>query len=122
MIFGVAMSLMLSISMSSGINRVKNALQKMAKGDITERVNINTRDEVGAMALAYNQSQTNLNELISQLKTNAVQVSRASEQMAIAAKQSNEATNQVATSSQQMAKAPRNNQPTPRTRPNRLKN
>jgi methyl-accepting chemotaxis protein len=104
LIFGVAMSLMLSISISSGINRVKNALQKMAKGDITDTVKVTTRDEVGAMAQAYNETQSNLNELISQLKTNAVQVSHASDQMATAAKQSNDATTQVATSSQQMAK------------------
>ena len=104
LIFALVMAFLLSFGISSGINRVKNALQKMAKGDITETVTVRSKDEVGAMAQAYNQTQTNLNELITQLKTNAVQLSQASEQMATAAKQSNDATSQVATSSQQMAK------------------
>jgi methyl-accepting chemotaxis protein len=85
------------------INKVRKALQKMAAGDLTEKVDIKSSDEVGAMAKAYNETQNNLEKLIAQLKSNAIQLSAASDQLALASKQSSESTQQVATSSQQMA-------------------
>ncbi len=86
------------------IIKVKTGLVKMAQGDLTEKVNISSRDEVGAMAHAYDQTQDRLNKLIAQLKENATQLASASDQLAFAAKQSSESTQQVATSAQQMAK------------------
>jgi methyl-accepting chemotaxis protein len=86
------------------INKVKNALQKMALSDLTMRVDIKSQDEVGVMARAYNETQTYLNTLVGQLKESAAQLSSASDQLAVAAKQSSDSTQQVATSSQQMAK------------------
>jgi len=86
------------------ITKVKIALQKMATGDITETVKVNSRDEVGAMAKAYNETQKYLGNLIAQLKENSTQLTLASEQLAKASRQSSESTQQVATSSQQMAK------------------
>ena len=88
----------------SPINKVKIGLEKMSNGDLTEKVNINSKDEVGDMAAAYNKTQSHLSELIASLKENATQLTSASEQLSTAAKQSSDATQQVATSAQQMAK------------------
>jgi methyl-accepting chemotaxis protein len=107
-IFAVAFAMVLSIiltrSITGPINKVKLALQKMAKSDLTEIVNIKSSDEVGAMAKAYNETQKYLNTLVGQLKESAAQLTSASDQLAVAAKQSSDSTQQVATSSQQMAK------------------
>jgi methyl-accepting chemotaxis protein len=103
-VFAIGIAMYLSSTISKGINKVKKALEKMAAGDLTERVNISSRDEVGAMAKAYDETQNNLNKLIAQLKASAIQLSSASDQLAVASKQSSESTQQVATSSQQMAK------------------
>jgi methyl-accepting chemotaxis protein len=86
------------------INKVKNALQKTATGDVTVKLNIKSTDEVGEMAGAYNEMQKRLNWLMVKLKENALQLTSASDQLAQAAKQSGEATQQVASSSGQMAK------------------
>jgi methyl-accepting chemotaxis protein len=107
-IFAIAAALLIAIILTRGItapiNKVKKALQKMANADLTESVVINSSDETGAMAKAYNETQKYLNALVSQLKESAVQLSSASDQLAVAAKQSSDSTQQVATSSQQMAK------------------
>jgi methyl-accepting chemotaxis protein len=89
---------------SSNINKVSKALEKIAAGDLTENVNIKSSDEIGEMARSYKVMQNSLNELVKKLKQNAGQLGSASEQLAVAAKQSGEATQQVALSSQQMAK------------------
>jgi methyl-accepting chemotaxis protein len=86
------------------INRVKQGLEKMAKGDLTEKVSVKSGDELGLMGKAYNETQKNLNKLIAQLKASSLQLSAASDQLAMASKQSGEATQQVASSSGQMAK------------------
>jgi methyl-accepting chemotaxis protein len=106
-IFAVLLALGIAVLLIRGItgpiNKVKNALQKMADGDLTEKVDIKATDEVGAMAKAYNETQKNLSTLVANLKSNAIQLSAASDQLALASKQSSESTQQVATSSQQMA-------------------
>ena len=63
------------------INKVKKALQRMAAGDLTEKVNIKSSDEVGDMAQAYNETQKYL-QPDSQLKENAIQLTTASDQLA----------------------------------------
>jgi methyl-accepting chemotaxis protein len=103
-VFALGIAIYLSQSISSGINTIKKALQKMAGGDLTQKIKIKSGDEIGVMARAYNEMQTSLNQLVARLKENAGQLSISSDQLATAARQSSEATQQVATSSQQMAK------------------
>ena len=103
-LFAIGIALLISQAISKNIKKVSQALKKMATGDLSERVNIRSSDETGEMALAYNETQKNLNSLVIQLKENAVQLTTASNQLAMAAKQSGEATQQVASSSGQMAK------------------
>jgi methyl-accepting chemotaxis protein len=91
-------------SISRGINRVNRALKKMANGDLTEKVDITSSDEIGAMAKSYNEMQDYLNKLVVQLKLSASQLTAASAQLATAANQSSQSTQQVANASQQMAK------------------
>jgi len=104
MVIAIITALYLTRGITVPVNKVKLALEKMARGDLTESVNIKSTDETGAMARAYNETQKYLNNLVVQLKESAVQLSSASEQLAVAAKQSSDSTQQVATSSQQMAK------------------
>ncbi|HSW57810.1 MAG TPA: methyl-accepting chemotaxis protein, partial [Dehalococcoidales bacterium] len=100
----LAIGILVSVRISSGVKKVKGALQKMAAGDLTVNVSIKDRDEVGDMALSYNDMQKKLSQLVSQFKQSAVYLNNASEQLNIAAKQSSESTQQVATSAQQMAR------------------
>jgi methyl-accepting chemotaxis protein len=103
-VFGTILLIFLVTGITGPINRVKKAMQKMAAGDLTEKINIKSKDEVGAMAKAYEYMRTYLNKLVIDLKKNADQLTAAGEQLSTAASQANQATQQVATSSQQMAK------------------
>ncbi len=91
-------------TISKGINAVSRILQKMAKGDLTEKAGKSGNRELEVIAGSCNELQTYLNGLVSQLKDNARDLTSASEQLAIAAKQSSDSTQQVASSSQQMAR------------------
>jgi methyl-accepting chemotaxis protein len=100
----IFLAVWLTNSITKPINKVKTGLEKMAKGDLTEEVDIKSSDEVGVMAKAYSEMQKNINDLVLQLKDNSKQLTSASGQLQTAAEQSGQSTQQVATSSQQMAK------------------
>jgi methyl-accepting chemotaxis protein len=89
---------------SRNINKISAALKKIAAGDLTEKLNIKSSDEIGDMAGSYKTMQNNLSALVNQLMQSCGQLSSASDQLALAAKQSSDSTQQVALSSQQMAK------------------
>ncbi len=91
-------------SITFPIKKMKKALQKMAAGDLTEKIVVKSMDEVGDMARAYNDTQKYLSDLVLQLKENSSQLSSSSNQLSNASRQSSESTQQVATSSQQIAK------------------
>jgi len=104
LIGGILIALLLTSNIIKPIKKVKDSLEKMSQGDLTQKVDVKSRDEVGEMAAAYNKTQGYLNELVAQLKESATQLTSASDQLSTAAKQSSESTQQVATSAQQMAK------------------
>jgi methyl-accepting chemotaxis protein len=103
-LIAIIVCIVLTRNITRPINKVKQALAKMAVGDLTEKVKIMSNDEIGEMVKSYNATQKYLGNLISQLKMNSSQLSSAGEQLSIAAQQTNQATQQVATSSQEMAK------------------
>jgi methyl-accepting chemotaxis protein len=104
LVIGAALTILTTRGITRPISRINKGLKKISTGDLTEIIDINSRDEVGQMARSYSDMQTYLNNLVYQLKQNAVQLSGASEQLATAARQSSESTQQVSASSQQMAR------------------
>lgn len=51
----IGISLFLSFQISKPIIQVRNAAQEIAKGDLTKKVPINTEDEIGQLAISFNQ-------------------------------------------------------------------
>jgi methyl-accepting chemotaxis protein len=103
-LFALFIAFLISRNVSTGVNGIKNAMQKMASGDLTAKIKIKSSDEFGQIARSYDEMRQHWINLVSQLKHNSVQLTQASDQLAVAAKQSSESTQQVATSAQQMAR------------------
>jgi methyl-accepting chemotaxis protein len=75
------------------INRVINA---MAEGDLTQRYEINSRDDLKKMGEAFNRTISIFNKLINQVKENVTSIAEAGSQMSQSASQLSEgATNQA---------------------------
>ncbi|MCH7554064.1 MAG: methyl-accepting chemotaxis protein [Chloroflexi bacterium] len=58
-----AIGFWLSISISKGVSTVGAAMNKIAVGDLSEKVNIKSQDEIGDMAKAYAEMQVYLGEM-----------------------------------------------------------
>lgn len=59
----VVAGLTLSRAISRPLIRLRDATQAVAQGDLTQKLNINSKDEVGQLAAAFNKMTANLGEL-----------------------------------------------------------
>lgn len=107
-IFAVLISLIIAMIMGTIISRpikgMAKAAQKIAEGDLTaEQIRIRNRDEVGDLALAFNQMAQNLKNLITNVSQNTVQVSASAAELTASADQTIQATEQITSAMQEVA-------------------
>ena len=98
----IVMALAISIVISRGISNVAQQLvvaaNEIADGEITkEKLQNKSSDEMGQLAVAFNQMKANLRGLIEHVAESAEQVSASSQQLTAGANQSAQAANQVTT-------------------------
>ncbi|NLK00608.1 MAG: methyl-accepting chemotaxis protein [Clostridia bacterium] len=88
---------------SRPIARMADAAGKVAGGDLTERIEINSKDEVGVLAGAFNDMVDSLKNLIVQIQNTSGQVSSASEELSASSEESQRSVEQVTLAIQDMA-------------------
>ncbi|NLK52053.1 MAG: methyl-accepting chemotaxis protein [Syntrophomonadaceae bacterium] len=101
-ILGLALSFMIQLLIKPllSLNLVS---QKIAAGDLSEKVEVNSDDEVGQLAQNFNIMVDNLRGLVEQISTMTVQVADATGQLAGAASETGTAAEQVAISMGELA-------------------
>jgi methyl-accepting chemotaxis protein len=67
-IIGLVVAFILTRGITGPINKVKAAMAKMAQGDVSEKVDVKSKDETGQMAQAYTEMQTYLEETAEAVK------------------------------------------------------
>lgn len=100
----------LYVSIDRNINLTKDATQRLAEGDLTTRLQIQTRDEMRGIADSFNSMAQHMQEMINGIVSSAMLIGTASEQVSVSAvhsaenidRQRNE-TDMVATAMNQMA-------------------
>jgi len=66
----------------SSILPVVRVATRAAKGDLRDRVNVKSRDEIGQMGSAFNEMLDQLNEMVAQVKDGAISISSGAVQIA----------------------------------------
>jgi methyl-accepting chemotaxis protein len=90
-------------SFSEPILKMQKLASQIAQGDLTQKIDINSKDEIGLLATAFTTMVTNLKKLVGQVQGNAHQLAAASEELTSSAEQSVLAANQVASSITEVA-------------------
>ncbi|MDR3564278.1 MAG: methyl-accepting chemotaxis protein [Negativicutes bacterium] len=72
--------------------------ERISQGDLTQKIDIASKDEIGLLGRALDAMVVNLKNLIGQVQRDAEQVSASSDQLTASAEQSAQAANQVAAS------------------------
>jgi len=84
LVFGVILSFVIARGISVPLSKAVNALQKVAVGDLTARLDVDTKDEVGNMASAFNTAVERLNNTLQEVADSAANASSSSQQLAAA--------------------------------------
>ena len=95
---GVAMSLMLAGRIARPIKAIALNLRSMAEGDLTVRAEARSRDELGQMALAFNECAEQVQRVISDVRSNAQAMTNAATQIASASSNLSQGTSEQAAS------------------------
>lgn len=95
-VVGIAVAFLLSRSLTRPINRLVNATQKVAEGDLTEELVLKRGDELGTLATSFNTMRSNLETLIHQISTS-------SKVFSTTAGNINQSSNEMGASSHQVA-------------------
>ncbi|KHF39455.1 methyl-accepting chemotaxis protein [Halalkalibacter okhensis] len=85
------------------IRNLKDTAVTVSQGNLSERIEIKSNDEIGQLGAAFNEMQSNLRTLIQQVDSSADQVAASAEELTASAEETSAATSQVASSIQSVA-------------------
>lgn len=104
LLLGAVASILISRAISNPILKLQKMAAQIAEGDLRNTlVDIKNRDEIGQLALAFNNMANHLRELIQEVGSNAEQVAASSEELTASAEQTGQATEHVAQITEKLA-------------------
>ncbi|MEK4031198.1 methyl-accepting chemotaxis protein [Pseudobacillus sp. FSL P4-0506] len=103
MLIGAVVVFLIIRSLTKPLSKLKEQALTVSQGDLTTRVDIQSNDEIGQLAQAFNAMQEKLRELVQKIEYNAEQVAASSEQLTASSEQTSAASQQVAASVQEVA-------------------
>ncbi len=102
-LFGIFGGIVFVRGITKPVQKVMATMQKVAKGDLTEKVDVvKSKDEIGQMASYTNEMIDSLSTMISQIKANADQLVTASSQIAASAEQTSKNSESSASAVEEM--------------------
>ncbi len=81
LLIGSLIAMYMSTSISKAVSMIVKGAQKIAKGDLTEKVEVKSNDEMGQLADTFNEMIINLNEVMSGIQESSEQVAASSEEL-----------------------------------------
>jgi methyl-accepting chemotaxis protein len=100
---GFIVTLLISRSFTAPIRKLMQASEKMADGDLTERIELNREDEIGKLAGSFGRMGQSLQTLILKIFTTSEQIAATSTQLYHTAGESSTGAQQVASSMSTMS-------------------
>lgn len=85
------------------INDLKDSANVISQGDLTEDIDVKSKDEIGQLAVAFKDMQASLKVLVNEVDGNAQQVAASAEELTASADQSTDTTEQVASAIQEVS-------------------
>jgi len=84
-IIGVIFTFFLSNSITAPILRAVEVIKSLSEGHLTQRISVNTKDEIGEMAQSFNAFIDKLQRIMGNISANAADLSAGSEEMSATA-------------------------------------
>ncbi|WJH32281.1 methyl-accepting chemotaxis protein [Paenibacillus sp. CC-CFT747] len=103
LIGGLVLSYFFAHGLTKPINRLKGAIEAVEAGDLTGKVTVTSRDEIGRASESFNRMTETLNEILGGVHGASLQLAASSQQLTAGAEQSSVVTGQIASSVQVVA-------------------
>jgi methyl-accepting chemotaxis protein len=100
-LFALAMGYFLARLISTPLQAAVDVLTKVASGDLTQKLEVDTKDEVGQMAAALNTALESIRDTLTHVSTSADSVSAAAIQLAAASEELSSGTQEQASSQEE---------------------
>lgn len=104
LVVGMVLAFLMSKTLTTEIRSLAATARVVAEGDLTRDVPVNTGDEVGELAAAFNQMVGSLREIAREVKTTAEAVTTSAAALSSSAEEMNASTEEIAATVEQMAK------------------
>jgi len=101
---GMILAFVMSKSLTTEIRSLATTARIVAEGDLTRDVPVNTSDEVGELAAAFNQMVGSLRDIAREVKTTSTAVNSSAAALSASAEEMNASTEEIAATVEQMAK------------------
>ncbi|MBM7603941.1 methyl-accepting chemotaxis protein [Metabacillus crassostreae] len=85
------------LSITRRLKDLQNKAKKISEGDLTEIINIQSKDEIGLLAVSFSEMQGSLRDLLRTLEDNSTQLAASAEELTASSEQTSQATEQVST-------------------------
>ena len=103
-VVGMILAFVMSKSLTTEIRSLAATARIVAEGDLTRDVPVNTSDEVGELAAAFNQMVGSLREIAREAKTTSTAVNTSAAALSASAEEMNTSTEEIAATVEQIAK------------------
>lgn len=77
----IGLGFIVSSKLSNTLKKLSNLAEAIGNGDLTKSIDINSKDEIGALASSLNQAVINVRNLVSQIMNSAAEISATSEEL-----------------------------------------
>ena len=98
----IALGIVHSISVKKPLNLLVASLDRMRRGDFTERLALNGRDEFGVLSDGLNRLADDLSDLVGQVQRSGIQVNTTATEIAATAKQQQTTAHEIAATTSQI--------------------
>jgi len=103
-IMSILVSLLLRNMLTKPVNYLIKGTAPLADGDITSRIEINSKDELGRLSNAYNKIVDSMHSMVSQVRNHADKVANSSEEMSASTQEMNSSTQEISKAIVQVSK------------------
>jgi methyl-accepting chemotaxis protein len=101
---GMILAFAMSKSLTTELRSLAGSARIVAEGNLTRDVPVNTSDEVGELASAFNQMVGSLRDIAREVKTTSTSVNSSAAALSASAEEMNASTEEIAATVEQMAK------------------
>ncbi|ODB84593.1 hypothetical protein A3193_17570 [Candidatus Thiodiazotropha endoloripes] len=104
-LFGILLAYLIISEISKGVSQIEESAHQLADGLLLTRVDYNSKDEIGNIALAFNRMAQQFHDAINQVKDSVVQLASAAEETSVVTNQTTVGINQQLSETSQVATA-----------------